>query len=140
MRIGSVIILRDVSQLQRLERTRQDFVVNASHELRSPITIIKGYLELFLDGSLGDAAEAREFLEKVFQQAERMRVIVDDLLLLSRLDQQAVGEGLSPEPASLRDMLSAAVAAADTFADRELRARGDRRAGRISFSPPIPSS
>lgn len=116
VRIGSVIILRDVSQLQRLERTRQDFVVNASHELRSPITIIKGYLELFLDGSLGDAAEAREFLEKVFQQAERMRVIVDDLLLLSRLDQQAVGEGLSPEPASLRDLLSAAVAAADTFA------------------------
>ncbi len=115
-RIGSVIILSDVSRLQRLERTRQDFIVNISHELKTPITIVKGYLELFLDGALGDTAAARPFLEKVLRQGERMREIIDDLLLLSRLDQQSGREGLPAEPAGLKDILSAAVAGTTEFA------------------------
>jgi len=117
-RIGAVIILGDVTRLQRLERTRQDFVVNVSHELRTPITIIKGYLELLLDGALGDPASAGDFLEKVVRQTERMRVIIDDLLLLSRLDQQVGEMDLSIEPAGVKDILAAAVAATGAFATR----------------------
>jgi two-component system phosphate regulon sensor histidine kinase PhoR len=112
-RLGSVIILSDVSRLQRLERTRQDFVDNISHELRTPITIIKGYLELMLDGLLGDPANAKSSLEKVVRQAERMRVIIDDLLLLSRLDQPAAGRSPDFETAGLKDILAAAVAATE---------------------------
>ena len=117
--IGSVLILRDVSRLQRLEGTRQDFVDNVSHELRSPIAIIKGYLELLLGGALGDPSKSGAFLEKVLRQAERMREIVDDLLLLSRLDQQVGGEGQPFEAVGLKDILAAAVA--DT---RDVAAQG----------------
>ena len=115
-RIGFVFILNNISRLQRLERIRQDFVVNVSHELRSPITIIKGYLELLLDGALGEPADAGIFLKKVFRQAERMREIVDDLLLLTRLDQQVVREGLPLEQAHLKDILADAKAATRDFA------------------------
>jgi two-component system phosphate regulon sensor histidine kinase PhoR len=118
-RLGSVIILSDVSRLQRLERTRQDFVVNVSHELRTPITIIKGYLELLLEGALGEPATAGVFLEKVVRQTERMRTIVDDLLLLSRLDQQVGGAALPLEPAGLKDVLAAAAAATAAHAARD---------------------
>jgi len=116
VRIGSVIILSDVSRLQRLERTRQDFVVNVSHELRTPIAIIKGYLELLHDGALGEPAAAGKFLDKVIRQTERMGDIVDDLLLLSRLDQQVGEQGQPLEPAGVKDILAVAVAATAEFA------------------------
>jgi len=82
-----LLIARDVTRLQRLERTRQDFVANVSHELRSPLTVVTGYLETLLDndecaGLLGDQ------LRSMRSQTDRMNRIVNDLMLLSRLESE----------------------------------------------------
>ena len=83
---GRVLILaRDVTQLNRLLTMRQDFIANVSHELRTPLTVITGYLETLQDESL-DAETLRTLLSKLVSPAERMRALVDDLLLLTRLE------------------------------------------------------
>jgi two-component system, OmpR family, phosphate regulon sensor histidine kinase PhoR len=83
-----LVLARDVTREARLEQMRKDFVANASHELRSPLTVIAGYLDqLDDDGSL--SAEWREPIADMRRQATRMREIVDDLLELSRLESTA---------------------------------------------------
>lgn len=80
-----LLLVRDVTRLHRLEQMRREFVANASHELRSPLTVISGYLEaLAEDGQL--AGEWREPVSEMRRQAERMANIVSDLLELSRLE------------------------------------------------------
>ncbi len=80
-----LLIARDVTRMQRLERIRRDFVTNVSHELRTPLTVIRGYLESLRDDPDCRAACGRA-LETMAQQAQRMQHIVEDLLLLSRLE------------------------------------------------------
>jgi len=82
-----LLLARDVTRLQRLERTRQDFVANVSHELRSPLTVVSGYLETMLDSDEVDGAMKTQ-LASMLTQAERMTRIVDDLMLLSRLESE----------------------------------------------------
>lgn len=82
-----LLVARDVTRIQRLERTRQDFVANVSHELRSPLTVVTGYLETLLDNEectdlLGDQ------LRSMRSQTDRMNRIVNDLMLLSRLESE----------------------------------------------------
>jgi two-component system phosphate regulon sensor histidine kinase PhoR len=85
-----LILARDVTQLNRLLTTRQDFVANVSHELRTPLTVILGYLESMEDDTL-DPTQLRRLLERLRPPAKRMKVLVDDLLLLTRLES-------SPKP------------------------------------------
>ena len=85
--IGAVIVMNDVTRLRRLERIRRDFVSNVSHELKTPITSVKGFVETLLDGALDDPGDARHFLTIVQKHAERLNSIIDDLLILSRLEQ-----------------------------------------------------
>ena len=85
--LGAVIVLNDVSRLRRLEQVRQDFVANVSHELRTPITSIKGFIETLLDGALDNVEDARHFLEIVAKQAERLNAILEDLMILSRIEE-----------------------------------------------------
>ena len=85
-RIGAVVVLNDVTRLRRLEGVRRDFVANVSHELRTPITSIKGFVETLLDGALADANDAPRFLGIVASQVDRLNAIIEDLLLLSRLE------------------------------------------------------
>lgn len=80
-----LVVARDVTRLERLEQARRDFVANASHELRSPLTVLSGYLETMLDDEREHPVWGRS-LATMCQQAQRMRSIVDDLLLLSRLE------------------------------------------------------
>jgi two-component system phosphate regulon sensor histidine kinase PhoR len=82
-----LLLARDVTRLQRLERTRQDFVANVSHELRSPLTVVSGYLETMLDVDEG-GGQMQAQLGSMRTQAERMTRIVDDLMLLSRLESE----------------------------------------------------
>lgn len=82
---GVAVTLTDLTDLRRLEEVRRDFVANASHELKTPLTSIRGYAETLLHSDL-PAADAREFLEIVAHNAERLQHIVDDLLDLSRLE------------------------------------------------------
>jgi len=92
-----LVVARDMTRLQMLERMRQDFVANVSHELRSPLTVVSGYLETLI-GADGVGAECAEQLKSMQQQTERMNRIVDDLMLLSRLESESPGTDLQAVP------------------------------------------
>ncbi|MDY6828361.1 MAG: phosphate regulon sensor histidine kinase PhoR [Pseudomonadota bacterium] len=81
-----LLVARDTSLVHRLQTMRKDFVANVSHELRTPLTVIIGYLETILDDESLTLEETRSLLEKLDRPAQRMRLLVEDLLLLSRLD------------------------------------------------------
>ncbi len=87
--IGFLIVLHDVTQLRRLELTRRDFVANVSHELKTPITSIKGFVETLLAGALKEPENAENFLHIIARQTDRINEIIDDLLSLSNLERQA---------------------------------------------------
>ncbi|MCW8841412.1 MAG: phosphate regulon sensor histidine kinase PhoR [Gammaproteobacteria bacterium] len=83
-----LLIARDVSQQQRLEQMRRDFVANVSHELRTPLTVMSGFLETLLEDEQEYAPHLARSLGLMQQQASRMQHIVEDLLLLSRLETE----------------------------------------------------
>ena len=83
---GAVLVFHDVTETRRLERVRQDFVANASHELKTPLASIKAYTETLLDGALHDDAVNVAFLERIDEQADRLSRLVLDLLSLARLE------------------------------------------------------
>ena len=90
-----LVVARDVTHLNRLLSMRQDFVANVSHELRTPLTIIVGYLEVLEDQDL-DAATLRQLVRKLGSPTHRMQALVDDLLMLTRLESSP-----APEPGDL---------------------------------------
>ncbi len=87
----SLLAVRDVTRLRRLEKIRQDFVANVSHELRTPLTVITGYLEALKEPDESHAPHVLQSLEQMHAQAERMRRLVDDLLMLARLETDLEG-------------------------------------------------
>ncbi len=82
---GAVAVLRDLTETERVEKTRRDFIANVSHELRTPLTSIQGYTETLLDSSTGNDAE-RDFLEIIRKNATRMSRLTEDLLALARVE------------------------------------------------------
>lgn len=106
--IGALIVLNDVTRLRRLESVRRDFVANVSHELKTPITSIKGFVETLQEGAWSNEQDARKFLAIMAKQADRLTSIIEDLLNLSRIEQDAESGKLVREPARVRDVLSAA--------------------------------
>ncbi|HPD17030.1 MAG TPA: ATP-binding protein [Planctomycetota bacterium] len=107
--IGAVIVLNDVTRLRRLEGVRRDFVANVSHELKTPITSIKGFVETLLAGALREPADAERFLSIIAKQADRLNAIIEDLLLLSRLEEGNGKPSITLEDCKLREVLAAAV-------------------------------
>jgi two-component system phosphate regulon sensor histidine kinase PhoR len=85
--LGMLVVLNDITQLRWLENIRRDFVANVSHELKTPITSIKGFVETLCDGALDDRPQAERFLEIVARHADRLHAIIENLLSLSRLEQ-----------------------------------------------------
>ena len=83
---GAVLVFHDVTDLRRLERMRQDFVPNASHELKTPLASIKAYTETLIDWALLDESVNRRFLERIDEQVERLNQLILDMLSLARLD------------------------------------------------------
>jgi two-component system phosphate regulon sensor histidine kinase PhoR len=83
---GAVVVLHDVSSLRRLERVRREFVANVSHELKTPLTVIRGFIETMIDNTDMDSATRAGFLGRIRAQADRLSVIVADLLTLSRVE------------------------------------------------------
>jgi two-component system phosphate regulon sensor histidine kinase PhoR len=108
-RIGAVVVLNDVTRMRRLETVRRDFVANVSHELKTPITSIKGFLETLSEGAIDDPANARRFLEIAGRQADRLGAIIEDLLVLSRLEQEADGRPIATAGSSVLEVLRSAV-------------------------------
>ena len=83
---GVVLVFHDVTQLRKLEAMRQDFVANVSHELRTPLSLIKSAAETLIDGGKNDPAITARFLEIIDKHASRLTQLIDELLLLARLD------------------------------------------------------
>lgn len=82
------VLLYDITEIKRLEQVRTDFVANASHELRTPITALKGFSETLLDGAMNDPELLKEFLEIMLKESTRLDTMVHDILQLSRLEQR----------------------------------------------------
>jgi len=82
---GAVAVLRDLTETERMEKTRRDFIANVSHELRTPLTSIQGYAETLLDGN-SENNHSREFLEIIRKNASRMSRLTEDLLTLARVE------------------------------------------------------
>ncbi|MGC1718681.1 MAG: ATP-binding protein [Isosphaeraceae bacterium] len=83
---GAVLVFHDVTDLRRLERMRQDFVANASHELKTPLASIKAYTETLIDWALHDETVNLRFLERIDEQVDRLNQLILDMLSLARLD------------------------------------------------------
>lgn len=96
---------RMAEQLDRLENLRKDFVANVSHELKTPIATIKGYVETLLDGAQHDPKDIEHFLNVVLKQNDRLAAIVDDLLTLSRLESAPIAQLLEIDEHDACDLL-----------------------------------
>jgi two-component system phosphate regulon sensor histidine kinase PhoR len=108
-RVGALIVLNDVTRLWRLENIRRDFVANVSHEIRTPITAIKGFVETLRDGSVKDPKESRRFLGIVEKHVDRLEAIIEDLLSLSRIERGVEGEHIMLQEGLIRDILLTAI-------------------------------
>jgi two-component system phosphate regulon sensor histidine kinase PhoR len=101
---GVVAVLRDLTETERVEKTRRDFIANVSHELRTPLTSIQGYTETLLDSLSENSGPSREFLEIIRKNAVRMSRLTEDLLTLARVES---GETrFDPEPVSPAELLN----------------------------------
>src|SRR6266566_4091607 len=85
-RKGTVLVFHDLTRLKKLERTREEFVANVSHELRTPLSLIKGYAETLLDGAKDNPEVAAKFLHTINRNAERLKLLIEDLLTISALE------------------------------------------------------
>jgi len=115
---GVLIILHDITDMERLERVRKDFVANVSHELRTPLTAIRGYAETLLGGALADNENNRRFVEIIQSHAIRLNNIAADLMILSEL------ESGRPAPLPERVSIKEAVDMAISTVESEARVRG----------------
>lgn len=108
-RIGVLMVIDDVTRLRRLETVRSDFVANVSHELRTPITSIKGYVETLLDEEDPEPGHVREFLQIIRKHADRLYLIVEELLSLAKIELQNVRHDILLEKIHVRKVLQAAI-------------------------------
>lgn len=103
---GAVVVMQDVSEVERVEKTRRDFIANVSHELRTPLTSIQGYVETLLDKDNGSGGRDHHFLDVIRKNALRMSRLTEDLLTLARVES---GEHkLNPQPVAAQTLLAEA--------------------------------
>jgi len=123
---GIVAVLQDITEQQRLEESRREFVANVSHELRTPLTNVKSYSETLLEAAEEGSME-KNFLGVVCSEADRMTRLVRDLLMLSQLDY---GNAIRKEPFSLPELAGSVV--------ERLRLEADKRRQTLSFQNSAP--
>jgi two-component system phosphate regulon sensor histidine kinase PhoR len=138
---GAVVVLHDVTELRRLEAVRRDFVANVSHELKTPLTAVRGMIETLIDDRAMPAATRDRFFRKLDDQSRRLVRIVGDLLTLARVESRR--EDLEREPLDFRQPVQEAVRALSALADErgvrlaahlpdaEMAIRGDRASLRL---------
>ncbi|MGD1031478.1 MAG: ATP-binding protein [Opitutaceae bacterium] len=113
---GAILVFHDLTRLRELEAVRQEFVANVSHELRTPLSLIKSAVETLLDGGREDPAALGRFLEIIDRHANRLTLLIDDLLLLSTLDSGRMR--LQLQPLALRPAVQEVL---DDFSERARR-------------------
>lgn len=106
---GAVGVLHDISDLRKLERHRSEFIANISHELKTPLTAIKSYIETLANGAIDDKKNSRGFLDKINKHADNLTALIEDILELSRLESK---KELSPlVKINLPDLINHAIEA-----------------------------
>lgn len=135
--IGAVIVLNDVTDFRKLEMIRRDFVANVSHELKTPVTSIKGFVETLLDGAKEDPVDSERFLRIIAKQADRLHAIIEDLLALSKIEQSEDSEDLTLETVSLKPLLDNALTTCQAVAsDRQIDVQLECEPGlRVNANP-----
>lgn len=128
----AVLVFHDITELRRLENIRKDFVANVSHELRTPLTSIKGYVEALLDGGKDDPETAVNFLGIILKQSDRLNLILEDLLELSKIESGSVS--FKEDPLDLRALIERTLSMIKPIADK----KGHRLVARLDDPlPPI---
>jgi len=107
--IGVIVVLNDVTRLRRLENVRREFVANVSHEIKTPITAIKGFVETLSDGALKNPGDAERFLRIIDSHVNRLEAIVEDLLNLSRVEQGTEEGSIERVPHAISHILDTAI-------------------------------
>jgi len=107
--IGMLIVFSDVTQLRRLEDMRRDFVANVSHEIKTPLTAIKGFVETLHQNTVETPEEAERFLGIISKHVDRLNTIIEDLLMLSRIENEGERGDIQREKTRLRDIFQNAV-------------------------------
>ncbi len=113
---GALVVLNDITKLRRLEGVRREFVANVSHELRTPVTSIEGFIETLLDGRSHTPEDTKRFLEIISRHADRLGTIIDDLLSLSRIEQEAEAGTVELEETQLESILLGALQICEVIA------------------------
>lgn len=101
--LGAVVVFHDISDVKELEAVRREFVANVSHEFRTPLAIINGYVETLLDGAIDDRPMAEKFLNVMQKNGQRLNLLIEDLMTISRLEHRA--RQLDLQPVNLREIL-----------------------------------
>jgi len=104
---GCLVVVHDITEIRRLETIRSDFIANVSHELKTPLTSIKGFVETLLEGALDDKENNRSFLTIIQEHAERLNNLVNDLLSLSHLESNEIV--LEKEDINLRQQVEGVI-------------------------------
>ena len=108
-KIGALVVINDVTRLQRLESLRRDFVANVSHELKTPITAIKGWAETLQGGDGSLSEDQQQPVEIIVRQADRLNAIINDLLDLSSIEQEQERAAIELQPVAIRSVIEAAI-------------------------------
>jgi two-component system, OmpR family, phosphate regulon sensor histidine kinase PhoR len=116
-REGTILVFHDLTRLKQLERTREEFVANVSHELRTPLSLIKGYVETLLDGARDNPEVAERFLKIIERNAQRLDLLIQDLLTISALESGRIK--LNLQPVELRPLVEKVLA--------DLNSRGENK-------------
>jgi len=104
---GCLVVIHDITEIRKLETVRSDFIANVSHELKTPLTSIKGFIETLLEGALDDKENNRNFLTIIQEHAERLNNLVNDLLSLSHLESKEIT--LDKENVNLRQLVEGVI-------------------------------
>jgi len=116
---GAVLVLHDITRTRQLEEVRRDFVANVSHELKTPVTSIKGFVETLLDGAMNNPQETQKFLRIIARHSDRLNAIIEDLLSLSRLEEDSEKRELTFERTSIMPALVSAIELSKVKADQK---------------------
>ena len=116
-RIGTLLVLNDVTHLRRLERMRQDFVANVSHEIKTPLTAIKGFVETLQSGAKDNPKETARFLSIIDKNVNRLGAIIDDLLYLSRIEKENEANLIQLTKTTVKKIITSSIKICKTEAD-----------------------
>jgi len=118
-RIGILIVLNDVTRLRRLENMRKDFAANVSHEIKTPLTAIKGFVETLRSGAMNHPEEAARFLGIIEKHTNRLNAIIDDLMKLSLIEQKTDKKEILLENRQLLPILKSVCQICQPMADEK---------------------